>query len=186
MTDNTKPSYQFQLVWRDRQSTKYIVIHSSGTKPDQLDDQGNPAGYRYLDHKHRAQHGLNCGYHFVIPRDGALVQARAQNHIGNHCAGVNAISIGICVMGTGVDGVADYTPEQWGTLKDLVDGLCRKYPEALVVGHNEVAGRASVRCPGWDVKKWFQTSTTRIIHKKETNDQPPHSETDGPQTPPIP
>lgn len=84
-------------------------------------------------------------------------------------------------MGRGVDGVADYTQEQWDTLKTLIEGLQRKYPEARVVGHNEVSGRTSVKCPGWDVKKWIQMADTQLISK----DPHAHPETASPQTPPV-
>lgn len=72
---------------------------------------------------------------------------------------------------------SNFTEDQWQTLRQTCEYLLRKYPQAKVVGHNNVA---KTECPAFDVTNWWGVHSHR--HKpKETND--PHS-TD-PQAPPV-
>ena len=174
--------------FRNRQRTDSIVVHASLTSPDQKDHQGNPVGYKYLDRKHREDGAFECGYHWLILRDGAAVQCRHEDMIGNHCPGVNGISVSVCMIGGHNDKgkpESNFTKDQWVTLHQLMDALTRKYPEAEVVGHCDVAAEET-SCPSFDVKDWWRKTQERK-HLKENSDAEPtgQSEETNPGTPSV-
>ncbi len=169
------------IGWRNRPRTDYIVVHSSNTHPDQKDTEGNPIDFRYLDRKHRESGAFMCGYHWIILRDGAVVSMRPQIAPGNHCPGVNQISVAICMIGgANTDGKpeSNYTRDQWASLNQLVDALTRQYPEAEVVGHMDVADRKTF-CPSFDVRHWYANKK----HREKQNDA--KSEESNPGTPEV-
>lgn len=94
--------------------------------------------------------GLRVSAHFLIDRDGALVQfvscARRAWHAGRSSwrgrAGCNDFSLGIELVGA--DAVA-YAPAQYAALAELLGDLFASYPSlAAVAGHCDVApGRKS-------------------------------------------
>lgn len=139
----------------DREKTKYIVVHCSAT----------PAfmniGVREIDRWHRERGFWSIGYHFVIRRDGSLEHGRALEKVGAHAKGHNRTTIGVCLVG-GVDGdtnqpAANYTPQQWASLKALIVDLQAMYPDARVTGHRDL-DRAK-DCPCFNVSAWFNEVT---------------------------
>ncbi|MBV1774938.1 1,6-anhydro-N-acetylmuramyl-L-alanine amidase AmpD [Burkholderiaceae bacterium DAT-1] len=88
--------------------------------------------------------GLKVSAHFLIRRDGEIIQfvptsARAW-HAGqslwkgrDRC---NDFSVGIELEGT--DDSA-YTDDQYGSLNELLDAVCQRYPVQHVVGHEDIA-----------------------------------------------
>ena len=46
---------------------------------------------------------------------------------------------------------ANFTAQQWTALLDLIKQLKIQYPEADVIGHNEISEK---ECPSFDVQKW--------------------------------
>jgi N-acetylmuramoyl-L-alanine amidase len=159
------------IGWRNRQRTDFIVIHCSNTHPDEKDPQGKPYGFQSLERKHRELGAFTCGYHYVIERDGAMVGLRPESAPGNHCSGVNQISLGVCLIG-GRDAegnpASNFTKDQWVTLGQLMDALIRKYPEAEVVGHGNVSAKETT-CPSFDVKNWWAVRKFR----KEAHESDP-------------
>lgn len=137
-----------------RKTTDLIVIHCSATKPSMNIDA------KTIDRWHREKGYLRIGYHFVIKRDGIIEIGRPENEIGAHARGVNDRSIGICLVGglneAGVP-AAEYTDEQWQSLRKLVNGLAIKYPYAQIIGHRDVPGTQKA-CPSFDVREWVKTS----------------------------
>lgn len=132
------------------QKIRFIIIHCSATRPSQ------DIGVKEIDRWHRSQGWACCGYHFVIRKDGTVEQGRAVTQAGAHCSGHNYHSLGICyVGGLDVDGhPADTrTVAQEAALQSLVRMLHRKYPNAKVVGHNDL--NPSKACPCFDVVEWF-------------------------------
>jgi len=133
-----------------RNRTDFIIIHCAATKPDM------DIGRKEIDRWHRAR-GWRCiGYHIVIRRNGKVEYGRAIDAIGAHArGGYNHKSVGICLVG-GIDGNGspedNFTPEQYGTLKRVLDEMVELYPEAKIIGHNEVAMPAKA-CPSFDVQK---------------------------------
>ena len=129
---------------------KEIILHCSATA------EGRDYTVADIDRWHKARGWRGIGYHYVIYRDGSVHPGRQVEQIGAHCTGHNANSIGICYIG----GLAadnktpkdTRTPAQIQALRDLVGELKKKYPGALVHGHNEFAAK---ECPCFNVRKEF-------------------------------
>lgn len=128
-----------------------IIIHCSAT-PEDMD-----IGRDEIDRWHRERGWLGIGYHYVVRRDGTVEEGRPENQVGAHVYGHNKNSIGICMIG-GIDAddhdkaEDNYTDAQWEALTPLVENLLGRYPDADVLGHNELAAKA---CPCFDVREWF-------------------------------
>ena len=134
-----------------------IIIHCSATK-DPLDFNVND-----LRRWHKAQGWKDVGYHFVITRDGTIEQGRALEEIGSHTKGHNAHSIGICYIG-GLDKNGKpkdtRTIQQKAALCDLLNKLCKKFPDATIHGHNEFAAK---QCPCFDVQKEYGSYNKMVL-----------------------
>lgn len=135
-----------------RKSTKYLVVHCSATRPSQ------DIGVKEIRQWHKNQGWADCGYHYVIRRDGKVERGRAENLIGSHVAGHNSNSIGICMVG----GVSqkdftkaenNFTKEQFASLKTLLKTLAEKYPGTVVLGHRDFP-RVNKACPSFDARVW--------------------------------
>lgn len=104
----------------------------------------------------------DIGYHYVITRSGDIQAGREESLIGAHARGVNANSVGVCLVG-GVDANSktradcNFAHQQWAALKCLVHDLLQKYPNAKVAGHRDFARKA---CPTFDVEAWFNNGVT--------------------------
>jgi len=135
-----------------RKSTKYLVVHCSATRPSQ------DIGVKEIRSWHKNQNWADCGYHYVIRRDGKVEKGRAENLVGSHVAGRNANSIGICMVG-GVNqkdfqkAENNFTKEQFASLKTLLQGLVKKYPGTVVLGHRDFPNVAKA-CPSFDARAW--------------------------------
>lgn len=81
---------------------------------------------------------------------GTIQRGRPDGQVGAHAVGLNARSLGICVIGT----YATQGPVLgvWTSLVDACARLCKRYgiPATNVVGHRETAsGKAQGKtCPG--------------------------------------
>ena len=132
-----------------RSSTDYIVIHCSATKPSM------DIGADTIKNWHVNERGWrDIGYHKVIKRNGEVQDGRDIRDSGAHAAGYNAKSVGVCMVGgMAEDNSAEnnFTAQQWTALLDLVKQLKADYPEADVIGHNEISEK---ECPSFDVQKW--------------------------------
>ena len=113
-----------------RQTTEIIFVHCSATKPSMDIDA------KEIDRWHRERGFLKIGYHFVIKRDGTkeigrqLMEAEADVNVPDN----------------------NFTKEQFLTLKNLLLDLKEQFPDAKIMGHNEVSSKA---CPSFDVQKWL-------------------------------
>ena len=132
----------------DRTETNKIIIHCAATKPSM------DIGVEEITKWHIQRGFRGCGYHFVIKRDGTVETGRAENEIGAHAYWHNRDSIGISLVG----GISEegspeenYTDDQWSMLRELVEELLEKYPDADVIGHNDVSKKD---CPCFNVKEW--------------------------------
>jgi N-acetylmuramoyl-L-alanine amidase len=139
-----------------RASTDYIAVHCSATGPKQN------IGAADIDKWHRAK-GWKCiGYHYVIKRDGTVEEGRDDSTIGAHVENWNSVSVGICMVG-GVDAndikkaVNNFTPEQFDSLKTLLQKLKVKYPKAKIQGHRDFP-KVAKACPSFDVAEWLMVA----------------------------
>lgn len=119
-------------------------------------------GVREIDQWHRQRGFLKVGYHFVIRRDGTLETGRSLDEIGAHAAGFNSTSIGICLVG-GIDDDgnpdANFKPEQWRTLTEVLARLYALHPAATVCGHRDLDPKKA--CPSFDVAAWLNTGIVK-------------------------
>ena len=132
-----------------RSSTEYLVIHCSATKPSM------DIGLREIKRWHVDDNGWrDVGYHYIIRRNGEVELGRSNRDTGAHAAGYNHKSISLCMVGgMAEDNSAEnnFTAQQWTALLDLVKQIKVDYPEANVIGHNEISEK---ECPSFDVQKW--------------------------------
>ncbi len=133
-----------------RKETTKIIVHCAATKPS-MDVNAN-----VIDRWHRERGWLKIGYHYVIGREGNIEIGRKIDVAGAHVKGHNRTSIGVCLVG----GLSEdnqpennYTDAQWNMLWVLIKGLEAIYPDAKVIGHNDVSSKT---CPNFDVGEWYE------------------------------
>lgn len=138
-----------------------VVIHAISLPPDEFGGQGiiqlftnclDPDAHPY----YATIHGLRVSAHFLVRRDGELLQFVSCSQRAWH-AGVsswrgrgacNDFSLGIELEGC--DGIA-FTNSQYATLNHLLEELHARYPIVDVVGHSDVApGRKTDPGPCFD------------------------------------
>ena len=136
-----------------RKDTDHIIIHCSAT-PETMD-----IGAKDIDRWHRQRGWRKIGYHYVIRRNGDIEQGRELDEIGAHCRGLNATSVGVCLVG-GVDSEGEpesnFTDNQWASLEECINDLLLPYSHAEVCGHNKYSSKA---CPSFDVDEWWKEKT---------------------------
>lgn len=121
---------------------EYIIIHCSASPQGRGDDAETIHAW------HLANGWSGIGYHCVILEDGTIENGRPLYWIGSHARGYNTKSIGVCLIGEGV-----YTLQQWHALRTHIFKLLEKFPQAKVVGHNELDDNKD--CPMFDVQEWW-------------------------------
>ena len=132
-------------------SITLILIHCSAVRPYQTSTAVQ------IDSWHRARGWNGIGYHYVILRDGTIQTGRPESQVGAHCTGHNAHSIGICYEG-GLDAQGKpsdtRTRAQKRALVRLLRDLRKKYPKALITGHNVFNPHKS--CPCFDAAEEYK------------------------------
>ena len=118
-----------------------IILHCTATP------EGREVTVADVTAWHKERGFRTIGYHYLVYLDGTVVRGRREEEIGAHCLGQNAGSIGVCYVG-GLDSRGKpkdtRTAAQCVALRNLVEGLQRRYPHATLHGHNEFAAKA---CP---------------------------------------
>jgi len=131
---------------KSRQETKQIVVHCAATKPDM------DIGVKEITEWHKERGWLACGYHFIIDRHGKLEIGRQEDAIGAGVRGHNLDSIHICMVG-GVDENLkpedNFTIIQYNTLRNTLLLLRSRYPETIIMAHNELDKKKA--CPSFDL-----------------------------------
>ncbi|MDI6711412.1 MAG: peptidoglycan recognition family protein [Bacillota bacterium] len=98
---------------------------------------------------HKSLGWRDVGYHYLIERDGRVVNGRPPTMRGAHCVAgnMNRKALGICLIGNMENHPP--TPAQWESLVGLVRRLAAEHrvPVTNVLGHGEVPGAATA-CPG--------------------------------------
>lgn len=128
-----------------------IIIHCSAVGPSQTSSAAQ------INLWHKAQGWKGIGYHYVVRRDGTIEKGRAEEEIGAHCKNHNRYSIGICYEG-GIDARGQpsdtRTAEQKVAILELLKRMKKKYPRAIIVGHNTLD--KSKACPCFDAVKEYR------------------------------
>ena len=129
-----------------------IIVHCSANKA------GSALRMADIDRYHRSLGWNGCGYHYVIPTDGAIEQGRPEDVKGAHCKNHNCHSIGVCYIGgLAADGKSPKdtrTEAQKAALLKLLKDLKRLYQNAKIRGHRDFANKA---CPSFDATKEYRT-----------------------------
>ena len=138
-----------------------IVIHNISLPPGQYGGNGiidlftnqlNPDAHPY----YAEIHNLKVSAHFLIRRDGTLIQfvsclnrawhAGASNWLGRERC--NDFSVGVELEGSDFDA---FESAQYATLNALIAGLKQVYPIKDIAGHSEIApGRKTDPGPYFD------------------------------------
>ena len=79
---------------------------------------------------------VNVSSHFIVDRDGTIIQILPTDRISRHCIGLNHISIGIENIG-GTNGKEDLTPEQLQANIELIEYLSTLHSITHLIGHYE-------------------------------------------------
>jgi len=142
-----------------------IVVHCTATRPQWWAGKSAEEKVREVRHWHVfGNNWADIGYHFLIDRDGTVVEGRPVERTGAHARGHNTTSIGISLFGghgsERTDDFSDhFTPEQDKALRGLIQKLEVEHPGIRkIIGHNEVSAKA---CPGFQVKSWLQHKPPR-------------------------
>lgn len=130
-----------------------IIIHCSGTRPDQNVTARNIHNY------HLSLGWKGIGYHFYIRQDGTIEGGRPVEMPGAHTEGHNQRSIGICYEG-GVIRMNDTayhkdtrTPEQVRSMYLLILTLLHCYPSIhKISGHRDYNNTS---CPCFDARSEY-------------------------------
>ena len=130
---------------------EYIIIHHSLTK-----DSGTVSWGAIREYHTRALGWRDIGYHFGIEFIGNRYETllgRLWNQEGAHTVGMNARSIGICVVGNfDIDPATDALKQVLGPLLEAVRDAFN-IPGANVKGHCEYAPKT---CPGRNLFEWVR------------------------------
>jgi len=134
-----------------RKVTK-IIIHCSATFEGQEFDVDD------IREWHLRRGWRDVGYHYVIKLDGTVQEGRPLEEVGAHAKNHNRNSVGICYIG----GLSEdrkpkdtRTQEQLISLRNLVAEILFQFPNATVLGHNQISSKA---CPSFDVPEWMEAT----------------------------
>lgn len=135
----------------------FIVVHCTATPPETT----TGAIQKYW----KEQLGwTRPGYHYLIQRDGEVVQLLSEKEIANGVRGYNKESIHLSYIG-GIDGqgkpVDNRSARQVHAMFDLVVKLSVKYPKATILGHRDFPG-VKKACPCFDVRRWLRNYEPEI------------------------
>ena len=144
-----------QRLKKSKRMINKIIIHCSAT----------PEGKDYtvddIRRWHKQQGWSDIGYHYVVYRNGDVVNGRDVDIQGAHCAdnGGNINSIGICYIGgcarDGKTPKDTRTDAQKFALLHLLLDLKKLYPHAVILGHRDLDEHGKL-CPSFDAKKEYR------------------------------
>lgn len=148
-----------------------IIIHCTATKADWATNKTSKEKVNEVRRWHKDKGWSDIGYHFLIDRDGTVIEGRPLDKVGAHVKGHNTGTIGISLFG-GHGASADdnfydnFTEDQERSLKKLISDLQDNHPSITkITGHNVYARKA---CPGFDVDIWLATENSN----KQTDREP--------------
>lgn len=113
-----------------------IVVHCSATR------EGQDFTVEDIRQWHRKRGFRDVGYHFIIYREGSIVEGRPLWQVGAHVKGHNKNSIGICYIGgLSANGKAKdtRTEAQKVALESLLKSLKKRFANARICGHRDLS-----------------------------------------------
>ena len=134
------------------------IIHCTATRPNFWQGKSAQQKTDEVRRWHVEDRGWSdIGYHYLIDRDGTLVEGRPLERTGAHAKGHNTGSVGISLFGGHGGNVSDqfednFTEDQDRALRELIAKLKAEHPITKIIGHNEVANKA---CPTFVVRDWL-------------------------------
>lgn len=136
---------------KSKRTITEIIVHCSATP------EGKDFTVDDIRKWHRQRGFTDVGYHYIVYRNGHVMDGRDVDLVGAHCTNHNAHSIGVCYIG-GMD-AANRNPKDTRTLAQkaallslLVD-LKKIYYGAKIYGHRDFANKA---CPSFDATKEYR------------------------------
>lgn len=129
---------------------KLLVVHCTATRCNR------PFSVESLINTGKIRFG-QCSYHYYVRRNGEIIPLLPETVQGIHAKHYNHCSLGVVYEG-GLDekgNPADTrTPSQKASLWKLLKELMVDYPQARIVGHNELPGVAKA-CPCFSCKSEY-------------------------------
>ena len=137
--NNVKTWTDIVIGEKERKIEKFI-IHCSATKEYKV------FSFKDIEYMHERRFkkigGCHCGYHFIIYLDGTIIQTKPLEFIGQHTAGNNQNTIGICYIG-GLDKNGKpkdtRTMAQKKAINSLLYELLFLYPGRKILGHRDLS-----------------------------------------------
>lgn len=130
----------------------YIVVHCTATPPTATVD----AIKKYW--KQVKGWGDTPGYHYLILRDGEIMQLLDESQMSYGAYGHNKECVHISYIG-GVDQegkpIDNRCARQIHAMFNKLVELSEKYPGAKILGHKDFPG-VTKACPSFDVKEWLK------------------------------
>jgi len=140
---------------KNLRNIKYIVIHCTATPAETTIESIK----KYW--KEQRGWGDTPGYHFIIQRNGNVIQLLDEKKNSNGVHDHNSASINIAYIG-GIDKegrpVDNRSEAQKHSMFDKIVELTERYKEAQVLGHRDFPN-VQKACPSFDVKKWLSEYT---------------------------
>jgi len=131
---------------------KYIVVHCTATPTTTTLESIK----RYW--KEQRGWGDTPGYHYIIKRDGVIIQLLDEKKNSNGVYAHNSNCINIAYIG-GIDKdgkpLDNRSDAQKHAMFDIIVRLTERYPKAEVLGHRDFPG-VQKACPCFDVKEWLK------------------------------
>lgn len=137
---------------KNPRNIKFIVVHCTATQPT--------ATLEAIKKFWKEQRGWGDtpGYHYMIQRNGEIVQLLDESKESYGAYGHNAECVHLAYIG-GVDKEGkqqdNRSDQQKHSMFDKLVALSEKYPEAKILGHRDFPGVAKA-CPCFDVKDWLK------------------------------
>ncbi|MCD2424480.1 N-acetylmuramoyl-L-alanine amidase [Niabella pedocola] len=134
-----------------KREIKYIVVHCTATP--------TTTTIKSIERYWKVTLGwANPGYHYIIERNGVLVNLLPEDEIANGVKGYNKNAIHISYIG-GIDAdgrpVDNRTDAQKRIMWEWLLLHQEKYPGATILGHRDFPG-VTKSCPSFDVREWMK------------------------------
>jgi N-acetylmuramoyl-L-alanine amidase len=117
--------------------------------------------------------GDTPGYHYIIKRNGDIVQLLDENKNSNGVYAHNSVCINISYIG-GIDKdnnpIDNRTDVQKQAMFDKIIALTEKYKGAESLGHRDFPN-VHKACPSFDVKTWLKNHVPDVIAKGDKENE---------------